>query len=265
MVSRLLAGLSDSQRESSPEKAGCHLGCALELRPHIAYAALDFSAAHSMNDETPDPPLRPWHDVWLKPRRVFRILANMPIGRVDHGLAAAQGTVNFLALCRGGNFAHAGGVPEILGAALIIGPLTGILGLYLMTAVYVRLGRTVGSEATKAQIFHVLAYSGVPLVVSLGLWLIAAGLAGDSAFLETPRAGLDGFLSLLLRVQLLAHGALLLWSVLLQVMGLSEMQAVTVPRALGLWCLGQLLVFLLAILLVLVLEVLGFSGGAAGS
>jgi hypothetical protein len=218
-----------------------------------------------MTDEIPNPPLRPWRAVWLKPRRVFRALATTPIGRGDYGLAAAQGTVNFLALCRGGSVAQAGGVAEILTAAFVVGPLTGILGLYLMTAVYVRLGQAAGGSATKAQIFHVLAYSGVPLVFSLGLWLIVAFLAGDSTCLETPRAGLDGFLSLLLRLQLFAHGALILWSVLLQVMGLSEMQGLTVPRAFGLWAVGQLLVLFLAMLLVLVLNLFGLGGGPAGS
>jgi hypothetical protein len=38
MVTHLLAGRSDPQGESSPEKGGCHQGCALELRAHIAYA-----------------------------------------------------------------------------------------------------------------------------------------------------------------------------------------------------------------------------------
>jgi hypothetical protein len=218
-----------------------------------------------MTDEIPNPPLRPWHDVWLKPRRVFRALATTPIGKVDYGLAAAQGTVNFLALCRGGSVAQAGGVAEILATAFVVGPLTGILGLYLMTAIYVRIGIAAGGAATKAQIFHVLAYSGVPLVFSLGLWLIVAFLVGDSTFLETPRPGLDGFLSLLLRLQLFAHGALLLWSVLLQVMGLSEMERLTVPRALGLWAGGQLLILFIAILLVMILNVFGLGGGAPGS
>jgi hypothetical protein len=215
-----------------------------------------------MTDETPNPPIRPWRDVWLKPRRVFRALATTPIGRLDYGLAAAQGTVNFLALCRGGSLANAGGVAEILGAAFVVGPLTGIIGTYLMTAIYVRLGAAAGGTATKAQIFHVLAYSGVPLACSLGLWLIMAWLAGDSSFLETPRPGLDGFLALLLRLQALAHGALLLWSVLLQVMGLSEMERLTVPRALGLWAIGQLLILLLAILLVVALNLFAPGGGA---
>lgn len=217
-----------------------------------------------MTDEIPNPPLQPWRDVWLKPRRVFRALAPTPIGRLDYGLAAAQGTVNFLALCRSASLAQKFGVAEILGAAFVVGPLSGILGLYLMTAIYVRLGLAAGGAATKAQIFHVLAYSGVPLAASLVLWLIMAWLAGDSSFMATPRPGLDGFLSLLLQLQLFAHGALLLWSVLLQVMGFSEMERLTVPRAFGLWAVGQLLVPFLAILLVLILDVFGLGGGVAG-
>jgi hypothetical protein len=94
--------------------------------------------------------------------------------------------------------------------------------------------------------------------------LIAAVLAGQSTFLEAPAKDLAAFLGLLLHAQIIAHGALVIWSSLLQVMGLSEMEAVTVRRAFGLWLLGQLVTWIGAFLLLVVLNMLGFVANSAG-
>jgi hypothetical protein len=200
------------------------------------------------------------HDVWLKPRRVFRELAGVPIGGTDYLLAAAQGTVDWFALCRGESTGASNSVAQIIGMGFVLGPLVGILGLYLMTAVYVRLAAWLGGTAPRAQVFHVLAYGGVPMLVSLGAWLGVAFVVGRSTFLDKPEPGLDGFLNLLLALQWIAHLALLGWSALLQVMGLSEIEATSVRRAFGLWIIGRLLVALIAIALLVVLNGLGFGG-----
>ncbi len=206
-----------------------------------------------------NPPLRPFHDVWLKPRRVFRQLASAPIGGIDYLLAAAQGTVNWLALARGESLGKSNSLLQIIGTALAFGGVAGVLSFFLMAEVYRRLARTLGGEATRAQVFHVLAYSGIPMVVSLGLWLLTALLVGEVAFLETPSPDLDRFVLLLLGTQFAAHVALVLWSALLQIMGLSEIERISVPRAFGLCLFGQLLVAFLAVLLALILE----GGGRA--
>jgi hypothetical protein len=200
------------------------------------------------------PPLRPFHDVWLKPRRVFRELASTPIGGIDYLLAAAQGTVNWLALARGESLGKSNSVLQIISTALAFGSIAGVLSFFLMAEVYRRLARSLGGEATRAQVFHVLAYSGIPMVVSLGAWLLTASLVGEPAFLETPSPDLDRFVVLLLEAQFAAHVALVLWSGLLQIMGLSEIEHISVPRAFGLCLFGQLLVAFLAVVLALLLE-----------
>jgi len=201
-----------------------------------------------------NPPLRPFHDVWLKPRRVFRELAGTPIGGLDYLLAAAQGTVNWLALARGESLGKSNSVLQIMGTALAFGSVAGVLSFFLMTEVYRRLARGLGGEASRAQLFHVLAYSGIPMVVSLGLWLLTASLVGESAFIETPAPDVDRFVRVLLGAQFAAHVALVLWSALLQIMGLSEIERISVPRAFGLCVFGQLVVAFLAVLLALLLE-----------
>jgi hypothetical protein len=206
--------------------------------------------------QEPPTSVRPLHDVWLKPRRVFRELAARPIGAVDYGLGAAQGVVSWLALSRAQNAGAAASVEAILGKAVLVGPAVGVAGLFLMTAIYARLGggmRATPTNFSRIPLFHVLAYSGVPMVASLVLWLFSALLAGEAAFIATPRPDTETFIALLLQAQFIAHVLLIGWSLLLQIMGLSEVQGLRMRRALGMWLLGQFIValgmFLLATLI----------------
>ena len=214
-----------------------------------------------MVDDSPRPPLRPLQDVWLKPRRVFRELALTPIGLWDYLLAAVQGIVSVLVLSRGQSLGAKMSAAQVLGEAELVGPFAGVLGVFVLAAIYTRLGRRMGGQATRPQLFHVFAFSGVPMLASLILWLVVAELTGAASFMETPRADLALFLRILLRVQFLLHGLLVLWSSLLQVMGLSEMQGTTVRRAFGMWLLGQLITWVAAVLLLLGLGALGIMSG----
>jgi hypothetical protein len=184
------------------------------------------------------------YDVWLRPRRVFRELADRKVGTVDHVLAAAQGIAGWLALCRTQNAGLSSSVAEIFGKAVLVGSVLGIASLYLMGTIYSRLGARGGKPLTRNPTFHVLAYGGVPLATSLIAWVFTALLAGESTFVEVPRGDLETFTVVLLRMQSLAYVALAFWSVLIQVMGLSEVQAISIRKAFGLWLLGQLIGFL---------------------
>jgi hypothetical protein len=200
--------------------------------------------------------IRPLKDVWLRPRRVFRELSGKPIGIADYLLAAAQGVGNCLAYYRTQAVEAHTGVGEVLGNSLLIGPIAGIASMFLFAVIYARLSTRAGGKATRAQVFHVLAYGGVPVVAALLLWGIAALLVGDAAFVDAPSSGVEGFLLVL---QFAGYAFLLLWSVVLQVMGFSEIQAFTTRKAFGIWMLGQVL-WILALLVLLVLVAVLFPG-----
>ncbi len=206
----------------------------------------------------PTEPIRPLKDVWLRPRRVFRELAARPVGIADYLLAAAQGIGNFLALYRHeGAGAHIS-VEEILAKSFAYGAIAGLVSvyLYLMAVIYGRLGLRAGGKSTTFQVIHVLAYGGVPMAASLAIWVLTALLAGEATFVETPRADLEAFLALLLHVQFISYVLLLIWTIVLQVMGLSEIQGLTTRKAFGVWFLGQIIGFLASLFLALVIETL---------
>jgi Yip1 domain len=210
----------------------------------------------------PTEPIRPLKDVWLRPRRVFRELAARPAGVTDYLLMSAQGIGNFLALYRTEGAGAHSSVAEILANSAVYGAVLGVASLFLMAIIYRRLGARAGGTGSKAalttisQVIHVLAYGSVPMVASLAIWVLTALLAGEDTFLETPRPDAEGFLVLLLHVQFISYVLLLVWSIVLQVMGFSEIQGLATRKAFALWVVGQIIGFLASLFLALLIEAL---------
>jgi Yip1 domain len=221
----------------------------LESVAGIAYAPLVL----------PEEQIRPLHDVWLRPRRVFRELATRPIGAVDYLLGAAQGIAGWLAFSRSQNAGVTSSVAEIFLRALLIGTPAGIASLFLLSTIYARIAIRAGRTVARNQVFHVVAYGGVPLAASLVIWVFAALLIGEVAFEQAPHPEVEGFVALLLRIQFIAYILLTLWSVVIQVMGLSEIQGIATRKAFGLWVLGQVIAFL-ALFFLMILVVTLFPG-----
>jgi hypothetical protein len=187
---------------------------------------------------------------------VFRELASWPIGINDYLLGAAQGVAGWLALSREQNAGATNGIAEIFGKALLVGSIAGVASLFLMGAIYARLGVRTGKVSARNQVIHVLAYGGVPMAASLIVWLLTALLAGESTFEQAPSADVEGFVTILLHAQLLAYVLLSLWSVVIQVMGLSEILGVATRKAFWLWVLGQVVGFLALLFLMILFATL---------
>jgi len=187
---------------------------------------------------------------------VFRELAARPAGVTDYLLMSAQGIGNFLALYRTEGAGAHSSVAEILANSAVYGAVAGVASLFLMAIIYRRLGARAGGKSTTSQVIHVLAYGSVPMVASLAIWVLTALLAGEDTFLETPRPDAEGFLVLLLHVQFISYVLLLVWSIVLQVMGFSEIEGLATRKAFGVWVVGQIIGFLASLFLALLIEAL---------
>jgi len=171
-------------------------------------------------------------------------------------LAATQGIGNYLMLYQSQVSDTHVSVSDIIANSLRIGPIAGIAGALVFSLIYGRLGARIGGNSTRNQVFHVLAYGGLPVAATLLLWGLALLLVGDAALGQAPAADVDGFVLLILRLQFAANLLLLFWSVVLQVMGFSEILALPVRKALGLWVLGQLVGVLVAFFLAILIAIL---------
>jgi len=199
-------------------------------------------------------PIRPVQDVWLRPRRVFRELASQPVALADRLLGALQGIVVTLSACRAQDAGAKLTLGQIFGTACVVGAVIGLASLYIMAAIYARLGATSADAAARRKMIHVLAYGGVPLAMSLGIWVLTGLLAGESTFLHAPQPDAEGFILVLIYAQIGSCWLLALWSVVLQVMGFSEILRISTPKAFGIWVLGQLIGVLATLLVVVLID-----------
>jgi hypothetical protein len=190
---------------------------------------------------------------------VFRELASRPIAITDYLLASAQGIGSCFVLYRTQAVQTHSGVGEILVNSLLIGPIAGVTSMFLFAVIYSRLGKRAGGKSSRDAVFHVLAYGGMPMVAALGLWALTALAAGDAAFVDAPANQIEDSVVVILRLQIIAHTFLVLWSLVLQVMGFSEIQGFPMGKAFGVWLLGQVL-WLFALLSLFVLIALLFPG-----
>jgi Yip1 domain len=200
--------------------------------------------------------IHPIKDVWLRPRRVFRELATQPIGVTDYLLAAAQGLATAVMVYRTQLSTSGATAGEVLATAFIFGPLGGVVSMYLFAAIYGRLGKRAGGKSARNQVFHVLAYGGIPVAASLVLWIFTALVVGEAAIVEKPGAEVDGFVAFVLHAQFAAYMLLLFWSIVLQVMGFSETLGLATRKAFAVWVLGQLLWLLAAFFLSILITIL---------
>jgi len=164
--------------------------------------------------------------------------------------------VGWLALSRSQNAGATSSVAEIFGRGLLIGCIAGIASLLFFAEIYTRLGSRIGGTSVRNQVIHVLAYGGVPVAASLGLWLLIALIAGRATFMQAPGPEVESFVALLVNAVFIAYVLLTIWSVVLQVMGFSEIQRLSTRKAFGLWALGQLIGVLAALILTLLIIML---------
>lgn len=194
--------------------------------------------------------MNPVREVCIRPRKVFRELADSPVGPVDYALSAAQGIALALFFSRVKNMGLTAGIAEILFRAVAQGTLSGIAVIWLQSWLYTWLGRQTGGVGKRAAIMHVLAYGSAPLLITLALGCLSALFMGVDAFVAQPK---DPEIFETLIGTALTAGFLIpaLWSVVLQIMGLSEVHRVRFRGALGTWLLGQALQAVLSLLFLL--------------
>lgn len=123
--------------------------------------------------ETPIEPLNPWISIWTRPRATLRsILAADPTRHVIL-LAAASGAAGGIDNALENAFATTGPSSLIatLFLALLLGPVFGVIGLYLWGGLVRWTGSWLGGEATPEEARAAVAWSAVPSLWGLLLWL----------------------------------------------------------------------------------------------
>jgi Yip1 domain len=192
---------------------------------------------------------RPWRTIWFSPRRTMReLLASevRPGWTLVVGLAALHGALAIMGglAAKGALSFNAAAMPTIIGVLQVVfGVLVGPFFLAFS-------GGWFGGEADPEEIRQSLAWSCAPFAVTVVCWIPVLLVGGAVAPVpgDAPSASMVVKALLLLAVTLVYFAALL-WTFVLQVITLAEVQHFSVLRS-----FGSIVVWMVPLLLVSVLR-----------
>lgn len=177
--------------------------------------------------------LNPWLSIWTRPRATIRQQVERDPEAWVLALVAVAGVGHLLSDASARSYGDRMDLPTLLVMALLVGPLFGILGAYVGGWLLRWSGRLLGGSARPAEIRAAIAWSGVPYVASMLLWIPELLLFGEELFTEaTPRLDaapeLQGLLLVFVAVELTAA----LWAFVAFLKCLGEVQGFSAWRAL---------------------------------
>ena len=200
----------------------------------------------------------PWVSMWLHPRVTIRAILGHDATHLVLPIAAVGGVSQVLNRLAQKNAADTLSFPVILLIAGTLGPLGGILGLYVGAALVRVTGRWIGGNGSAEHIRASIAWGAVPALWGALLWIPVLALTGSalfsSAFPETLGAGLLLAAGSLMIVQLVTA----VWSFITGLHSLGETQGFSAWRALGNLILAGLILFVpLAVLAAVAISLAG--------
>lgn len=133
----------------------------------------------------------PFFSLWLRPQKTIRDIAQSQPSRHVLIFAALGGL--YSALIQGGEFLakDPSSSTYILSLVIFLGPLFGVISLYLFAALMAWFGRLLGGQGSRRDLRAAIAWSQTPIVVALGFMLVGVAVYGIGAlpffaFAEAP-------------------------------------------------------------------------------
>lgn len=179
-------------------------------------------------------PRHPWLSIWTRPRAtIAEIVASHP-NRSLWVLAAIYGFSSLMNLFQSGSLGSKMGVVPILILAVVFSPLWGYVAFSFWSWFVSWTGKWFKGKGPYTHIRAAYAWSCVPMVFQIPLWLFLVAVFGRKLFTAFPEgAALGPSEASLLFFLLIGKVVLAVWSLVIYVNALAEVQKFSILRAIG--------------------------------
>lgn len=207
--------------------------------------------------ETPIEILNPWTSMWTRPRATMRgILATNPTRHVLL-LSVITGIAGAFDRAASESMGDTTSLKTIIFLALLLGPFFGILGLFIAGAMLRWTGSWLGGVASSEQVRAAVAWSSVPTIWGLLLWIPYLALLGGDMFGSELGFDLDSPQGIMLLALAAAELILGIWAFVVFLKCLGEAHRFSAWKALGASLLAGLILIVPLVCIIVVL----FSAG----
>lgn len=199
--------------------------------------------------QTSEQTLSPFFSILIKPRETIRKIVDTDPTKYVILLAVSAGISQALDRASSNNIGDSYSLIAILIICLIFGSIGGIISMYLGGALYRWSGSWLGGQATAEEVRATIAWSSIPIIFILPLWIPKLLIFGKDMFATTtPKLDANPFLVVFLIGFLVIEVIAGIWAFVVFLKSLGEIHNFSTWKALGSVILGTL-VFLVPFIL----------------
>ena len=200
----------------------------------------------SENHNAPGHEVNPWTSIWIKPRATVRsAISNKPM-KFAIILASIAGVTQLLDRAMDKDLGDSMSTMAILLLAILAGPILGLIGWWISSGVAYIVGKWVGGIGSFEEMKMAVGLSSIPIVVSIGLYLLDLLFLGDALFMDVE-VSMFQFLWLLFSV--ICSAVLSVWSIVILIKGIAEVHLFSSWKAV----LTLIIPFVILLIIVLLL------------
>jgi hypothetical protein len=194
----------------------------------------------------------PFLTIWTRPRATIRgIVDTNPLLHVVP-LAMAGGVVQTIDRAVQRNAGDVLSLPAIIALAVFLGPIGGLIGLFVGGWFTRTAGRWLGGHATPEQVRAAIAWSFIPGLATIPILIVQIGFFGRDLFTQSKlTVDSDSFLTVVLMVTGVLEVVLGIWSFVILLKCVGEVQGFSAWKAFGSFILIGLVIFVPIMLLVI--------------
>lgn len=179
-------------------------------------------------------PSNPWTRMWTKPRVTIQQIVDSDPTRYVLVLAAVGGLFSTLDRASARSTGDNLDFTTIIAIALTLGPLAGLVSLFVGGALVRWTGSWIGGDGSLKDIRAALAWGVVPLLWVSLLWIPELLLFGEEMFTtETPRIAANPTLALVLIAFVMIELAGAIWATVTLVKSVAQIQGFSAWMGLG--------------------------------
>lgn len=200
--------------------------------------------------------MNPWLSIWTQPRATISTIVSTNPNRSLWFLSAIYGFCSLLNLFQTMALGNSLTTMAIFLLAFLLSPFWGYLLFAIWSGVVTGVGRLLKGQGSFKAIRAAYAWSCVPIILNIPLWLLMVALFGHQLFQNLPNSELlsQSLIAALFTI-LIAKVVLAIWSLVIYLNALAEVQQFSVLRAIGNVILAGVVLSLIFYLLWMLLAV----------
>jgi hypothetical protein len=193
--------------------------------------------------------------IWTKPRQIFSYIQNQNYNKYLYLLLAFMGISRAFSRASMKSMGDDQSLLSIIMLSIILGGLLGWISYYIYAALLSWTGKWLNGKSNTSDLLRVLTYASIPAVIGLLMLIPQISIYGIEIFKDNGDISSAGMFP-----NIITYGAmaieigLAIWTIVLIVIGISEIQQISISKALLNLILPILVIIIPILLLVLIFK-----------